>query len=139
MRKSSFEAAATALNNVRCLNPVSTLSRDLFDRRIDTTTLYHVTTMLWYHLKHQLLLNKMQSFLPRNKIIPWLQESLAKTPNILALVAHIKKRGLFSIVNVLLRPGLDLDSICTRTFHCSCSQVDLQRPSLKSPVPQEKN
>ena len=27
----------------------STLSRDLIIGRIDTTTLYHVTAMLWYH------------------------------------------------------------------------------------------
>ena len=48
--------------SLRCLKPVSTLSRDLVIRRVDTTTLYHVTAMLWYHVKHQLLLNKMQSF-----------------------------------------------------------------------------
>ena len=59
-------------------------------RRTDTTTLYHVTEMLKYHVKHQLLLNKMQSFLWRNKL-PWQQESLAKTPFILVLVAHIWK------------------------------------------------
>ena len=46
--------------------------------------------MLWYHVKHQLLLSKMQSFLWRKKL-PWQQESLAKTPYILALVAHIWK------------------------------------------------
>ena len=43
--------------------PVSTFSRDRIIRRIDTTRLYHVTALLWYHVKHQLLLNKMQSFL----------------------------------------------------------------------------
>ena len=35
------------------LKPVSTLSRDLVFGRVDTTTLYHVTAMLWYHVKHQ--------------------------------------------------------------------------------------
>ena len=69
---------------------VSTLSRDLAIGRTDTTTLYHVTAMFWYHVKHQLLLNKMQSFLWRNKL-PWQQESLAKTTYILALVGHIWK------------------------------------------------
>ena len=51
--------------NLRWLKLVSTLSRDLVIRRIDTvtTTLYHVTVMLLYHVKHQLLLSKMQSFL----------------------------------------------------------------------------
>ena len=34
---------------LRRLKPVSTLSRDLVIRRIDTATLYHVTVMLWYH------------------------------------------------------------------------------------------
>ena len=45
------------------IKPASTFSRDLIMRRIDTTRLYHVTVLLWYHVKHQLLLNKMQSFL----------------------------------------------------------------------------
>ena len=40
-----------------------TLLRDLVIRRIVTTTIYHVTPMLWYHVKHQLLQNKVQSFL----------------------------------------------------------------------------
>ena len=46
-------------------------------------------------MKHQLLLNKMQSFfvLWRNNL-PWQEESLAKTPHILALVAHIWKNEL---------------------------------------------
>ena len=37
---------------LRWLKPVSTLSRHLVIRRIDTTTLYHSTAMLWYHMKH---------------------------------------------------------------------------------------
>ena len=37
--------------NIRWLKPVSTLSRDLVISRIDTTTFYHVTAMLWYHKK----------------------------------------------------------------------------------------
>ena len=45
--------------------------------------------MLWYRVKHQLLLNKVQSFLWRIKL-PWQQESLAETPYILALVAYLK-------------------------------------------------
>ena len=42
-----------------------TLSRDLVNGRIvDTTTLYHVTAILSYHVAHQLLLlNKIQSFM----------------------------------------------------------------------------
>ena len=40
-----------------------TLLRDLVIRRIVTTTIYHVTPMLWYNVKHQLLQNKVQSFL----------------------------------------------------------------------------
>ena len=45
------------------LKQVSTLSRNLVITRIDTKTLYHIIAMLWCHMKHQLLLNKMQSFL----------------------------------------------------------------------------
>ena len=67
------------LRNWRWLKPVSTLSRDLVIRRIDTVTLYHVTAMLWYHVKHKLLLNKMQSCLWRYKL-PWQQESIEKHP-----------------------------------------------------------
>ena len=57
-------------------------------RMIDTTTLYHVTAMLWYHvLKYHLLLKKLQLFHWCNKL-PWKKESLKKTHYILALVAH---------------------------------------------------
>ena len=56
----------------RWLKPVSILIGDLVIRRIDTTTLYHVTEMLWYHVKHQLLLNKMQPFFLR-KMLAWQQ------------------------------------------------------------------
>ena len=52
-----------ALQSVRWLKLVSTLSREIVIRRINTTTLYHVTAMLWYHVKHQLSLNEIQSFL----------------------------------------------------------------------------
>ena len=41
---SSFKVAQSNFN--------STLSRDLVIKRIDTTTLNHVTTMLWYHVQH---------------------------------------------------------------------------------------
>ena len=75
---------------LRWLEAVSTLSRDLVIRRIDTTTFYHVTAMLWYHVKHQLLLNKIQLFSWCNKL-SWKQESFAKTHYILVLVAHICK------------------------------------------------
>ena len=34
--------------------------------------------MLWYHVKHKLLLNKMQSCLWRYKL-PWQQESIENT------------------------------------------------------------
>ena len=39
-------------------------------RRIDTATLYHSTAMLWYNMKHQLLLSKMQLFSWWNTL-PW--------------------------------------------------------------------
>ena len=47
--------------------------------------------------RHQLLLNKMQSFLWRNKS-PWQQEILAKTPYILALAARISKTNLVTSI-----------------------------------------
>ena len=59
------------------------------------TLSHNVTAMLWCHVKHQLLLNKMQSFLWRNRL-PWQQESLEKTPYILALDAHIWKTNLLT-------------------------------------------
>ena len=77
-------------SKLRWFKLVLTLERNVLIRRIDTTTLYHLTTMLWYHIKHQLLLKKIRSFLRRKKF-PWQQESPAKTPYILALVAHISK------------------------------------------------
>ena len=84
-----------------------TLLRDLVIRRIVTTTIYHVTPMLWYHVKHQLLLNKVQSFLWRIKL-PWKQESLAETPHILALVAYFSKTNsvspIFYCTKVINRP-----------------------------------
>ena len=80
-------------NNLRWLKLVSTYSSDLFIRRIDTTTLYHITEMLWYHVKHQLLLNKMQSFFWCSKL-PWQQENLAKTQYIwLKLLISEKRTG----------------------------------------------
>ena len=48
---------------LRWLKPVSKLSRNVLVRRSATTTLYHVLAMLFYHKKHQLLLNKMRSLL----------------------------------------------------------------------------
>ena len=57
---------------------------------IDTTALYHLTAMLWYHIKHQLLLKKIRSFLCC-KTVPWQEQIPAKTPHILALAAHISK------------------------------------------------
>ena len=44
--------------------------------------------MFWYHVKHQLLLNKMQLFSWCKKL-PWKQESLAKTHHMLALASHM--------------------------------------------------
>ena len=65
------------------LKPVSTLERNVLIRRIDTTTPYHLIAMLWYHVKHQLLLKKIRSFLWRKKL-PWQQKSPAKnTPHLL--------------------------------------------------------
>ena len=48
---------------LRRLEPVSTLPSDALIRRIGTTTLYHVLALLWYQMKHELLLNKIQSLL----------------------------------------------------------------------------
>ena len=56
----------------------------------NATTLYHVTAMLRFHMKHRLFPNKMWSLLRCNKL-PWQRESPAKTPYILDLVAHISK------------------------------------------------
>ena len=47
----------------RRLKLVSTLERNFLIRRIDTTTLNHLTAMLWYHIKHQLSVKKIRSFL----------------------------------------------------------------------------
>ena len=49
--------------------------------------------MLGYHIKHQLLLKKIRSFLWRKRLL-WQQESPANTPHILALAAHISKTNL---------------------------------------------
>ena len=46
--------------------------------------------MLWYHIKHQLLLKKIWSFLWCNNL-PCQQESPTKTPHILSLAAYISK------------------------------------------------
>ena len=54
---------------------------DSLFRSNNATTLYHVTEMLWYHLKHRLFPNKMWSLLWCNKL-PWQRESPAKTPYI---------------------------------------------------------
>ena len=56
--------------------------------------------MLWYHVKHQLLVNKMVSFLWRNKL-SWQQERLARTTYILALVAHIWNMYLVTLIILL--------------------------------------
>ena len=76
-------------------------------RSNNATTLYHVTAMLSYHMKHRLFSSKMLSLLWRNKL-PWQRESLAKTPNILDLVAHISKTNwvtpLFHCWKVIRRP-----------------------------------
>ena len=47
---------------LRWLKPVSTLERNVLIRRIDTTTLYHLTGLFWYHIKHQLLLKRFSRF-----------------------------------------------------------------------------
>ena len=54
---------------------------DSLFRSNNATTLYLVTEMLWYHLKHGLFLNKMWSLFWCNKL-PWQRESPAKTPYI---------------------------------------------------------
>ena len=47
---------------IRWIKPVSTLSKDRVIRRIDTLTLYHSTTIVCYHIKHQLSLKKIWLF-----------------------------------------------------------------------------
>ena len=54
---------SSTFTHLRWLKRVSPLERNVLIRKIDTTTLYHLTAMLWYHIKHQLLLRKIQSFL----------------------------------------------------------------------------
>ena len=46
--------------NLRRLEQVSTLPSDVLIRGIGTTTLYHVLAILWYKMKHELLVNKIQ-------------------------------------------------------------------------------
>ena len=48
---------------LRRLESVSSLSNDALIRRIGTTTLSYVLAILWYQMKHELLLNKIQSLL----------------------------------------------------------------------------
>ena len=57
------------LGGLRWLKPVSTLSRYLVIRRIEwhQNTYSCNSNVIDYHVKHQLLLNTMQSFLWRNK------------------------------------------------------------------------
>ena len=74
--------------DLKWLKHFITLERNILIRRIDTTTLYNLTAMLWYDRKHQLLLKKIRSFLLR-KNLPWQQNSPANIPHILALAAHI--------------------------------------------------
>ena len=81
---SFLSSKRTSRDNLRWLKPVSTLEKNVLIRRIDTKTLYHLTAMLWYHIKHQLLL----------KNLPWQQESPAKTHFSLALADHISKMNL---------------------------------------------
>ena len=81
------------MGDLRWFKPVSTLERNVLIRRVDTTTLNHLTALLWYHIKHQLLLKKIRSFLLR-KTLSRQQESPGKTPHILALAAHISKMNL---------------------------------------------
>ena len=77
-------------DRLRWLKPVSTLRRDAPIRRTGTTMFYHVLAILWYQMKHELLLNKKQSLLWRN-MSPWQRASPVKAPSILSLVADISK------------------------------------------------
>ena len=72
LEKSDFVPSINDLSSIKgislhqffpWLKPVSTLERNVLITRIDTTTLYHLTAMLWYHIKHQLLLKRIRSFL----------------------------------------------------------------------------
>ena len=47
---------------LRWLKPVPPLSRDSTIRRIDSTTLYHITGISRYHTKCQLLFNRMRHY-----------------------------------------------------------------------------
>ena len=75
---------------LRWLKTVSTLPSNALIGRISATTLYHVLAILWYQMKHGLLLNKMQSLLWHNTP-PWQRGSTVKTSFILSLVAYISK------------------------------------------------
>ena len=95
---------------LRWLKPVSTLERNVLIRRIETKTLYHLTAILWYHIKHQLFLKKIWSFLWRKKL-PWQQKNLAKTlHSYIASAALISKtkssvtRIFYSVWNVISMP-----------------------------------
>ena len=81
------------LDPLRRLEPVSTLPSDALIRRKGTTTLYRELAILWYQMKHELLLNKIQSLLWRN-MSTWQRASPVKTPFILSLVAYISKATL---------------------------------------------
>ena len=37
--------------------------RECFIRKINSTTPFYLMAMLWYHMKHQQLLNKMHMFM----------------------------------------------------------------------------
>ena len=86
-----------ARTSLTWLKQVSTLERDVLIRRIDTTTLYHLTATLGYHIKHQLWLKKIWSFLRRKKL-PWQQESPAETPHFFTLAAYISKTNSVTLI-----------------------------------------
>ena len=81
------------------LKQVSTLPSDALIRRTDTTTFHHVLAILWYQMKHELLLNKIESLLWRN-MSPWQRASPAKTPLILSLSSCLYLKKDFSDLHI---------------------------------------
>ena len=57
----SRQKLSTLSNPLKVAGTSFTTFKDLLIRRVVTTKLYHVTAMLWYHMEHKLLLNKMRS------------------------------------------------------------------------------
>ena len=79
----------------RSLEPVSLLLRHLLIRKVVTTTLYHVTAMLWYHMKHHYYcLTKSTHYCEVHNRLLWQHERSPKPPHMSSLLAYISKNEL---------------------------------------------